>query len=83
MDKYKCTFRCVRQPKAHAGLDGFEPGVVYEGRKYNGMFEISVSWGSGAQTKLIERKLFAEFFEEITINGQSDIENKRDLSICV
>jgi hypothetical protein len=81
VDKFKIRFECVKAPKPFVGLNGYEQGSVYQGRKYNGMYEISVKWGNGEQTKLIERKLFSEFFQEIDVN--EDNKDKRNMPLCV
>lgn len=83
MDKFRVRFRCITTPKPYTGLNGFEQGVIYQGRKYNGLFEVSVKWGSGAQTKIIERNLFDEFFEEITEDEFRNIKNQGNVPVCV
>lgn len=81
MDKFRIIFKCVREPKSFAGLDGYVAGALYEGRKYNGMYEVSKTWGRGDITKLIDTKLFKEYFtEEMAIENGSQ-QDKGDLSL--
>jgi len=65
MDKYKITFVCKQRPASDSGLNGFSPNKQYEGRTYNGLFEISSKWGSGVDSKIISKKLFDRYFDLI------------------
>ena len=65
MDKFRIIFQCNKPPKSAAGLEGYEPEKQYVGRTFNGLYEISPSWGSGKQTKLITKALFDEYFEVV------------------
>ena len=81
MDKFRIIFKCVKEPKPYIGLDGYVLGALYEGRKYNGMFEVSKTWGRGDLTKLIDRKLFNEYFLEEVGVLDANKQSKRDLSL--
>ncbi|MEM7550631.1 MAG: hypothetical protein AAF363_13195 [Bacteroidota bacterium] len=63
MDKFKIEFKCVKEPKSHSGLDGFQIDKVYKGRSFNGLFEVTPKWGNGEPTKVIETSLFKQYFE--------------------
>ncbi len=63
MDRYRIQFKCNKQPKPNAGLDGFDVEKNYVGRSFNGLYEVTPSWGSGRQTKLINKSIFEEYFE--------------------
>jgi len=65
MDKYKIVFVCRETPNSIEGLKGFSKGEYYEGRSFNGLYEVNAKWGSGAESKLISKKLFDEYFELI------------------
>lgn len=63
MDPYKIEFVCNRKPD-DINLKGiYFIGMRYIGRSYNGLFEISPKWGSNYPTKVINKKLFDEYFE--------------------
>lgn len=55
-------------PDQKTGLSGFKIGENYEGRAFNGLFEINAKWGSGAESKLISKSLFEEYFELVQEN---------------
>ena len=55
---------CKRLPEPNTGLKGFKVGQSYEGRAFNGLFEINPQWGSGQESKLISKSLFNEFLKE-------------------
>lgn len=63
MDRYKIRFVCSKLPDQKTGLGGFQVGESYEGRAYNGLFEISAKWGSSTDSKLISKSLFQEYFK--------------------
>lgn len=81
MDRFRILFKCVKEPKPYIGLDGYELGALYEGRKYNGMYEVSKTWGRGDITKLIDRKLFNEYFTEESPVQHADQPSERDVSL--
>ena len=62
VDKYRIRYQCNCQPKEGTLLSGFQNGEVYEGRYFNGLYEVSVSWGRETPL-LISRKLFNQYFE--------------------
>ncbi|MDN4166788.1 hypothetical protein QWY31_14850 [Cytophagales bacterium LB-30] len=49
-------------------MSGFEAGKVYDGRSFNGLYEVSPHWGRGGQSKLIGRGTFQEYFEIVNEN---------------
>jgi hypothetical protein len=63
MDRYRINFVCNKLPDQKTGLRGFKVGENYEGRAYNGLFELNAKWGSGTESKLISKSLFDEYFE--------------------
>jgi hypothetical protein len=63
MDRYRINFVCNKLPDQKTGLKGFKVGKNYEGRAFNGLFEINSKWGSGTESKLISKSLFSEYFE--------------------
>ncbi len=63
MDRYRVSFKCNQLPEQHDGLKGFRVAEYYEGRAYNGLFEVSAKWGSGQESKLISKALFDKYFE--------------------
>jgi hypothetical protein len=63
MDRYRINFVCNKLPDQKTGLNGFKVGENYEGRAFNGLFEINAKWGSGTESKLISKSLFKEYFE--------------------
>ncbi len=65
MDRYRIEFKCNKVPKPNTGLEGFDAEKNYVGRAFNGLYEVSSSWGSGKQTKLINKTIFEEYFEVI------------------
>lgn len=69
MDKYRIIFQCHTAPESIPGLEGYEIQKQYVGRMFNGLFEISPSWGSDKQTKLIAKALFDEYFEIVKNNS--------------
>jgi hypothetical protein len=66
MDRYRIEFKCTKVPKPNTGLEGFTTDRLYIGRSFNGLFEVAPNWGSGRQTKLIEKSVFNEYFEVIS-----------------
>ncbi|MFN6943684.1 MAG: hypothetical protein ACK4ND_01960 [Cytophagaceae bacterium] len=46
-------------------FEGFEENVVYSGRTFNNLYEISCAWASHKPTFLIEKKVFDQYFELI------------------
>lgn len=68
MDRYRISFVCSKLPDQQTGLKGFKVGKTYEGRAFNGLFELSPKWGSGEESKLISKSLFNEYFEIIDQN---------------
>lgn len=65
MDRYRISFKCNKLPEQHDGLLGFRVAEYYEGRAYNGLFEVSPKWGSSKESKLISKTLFEKYFELI------------------
>lgn len=65
MDRYKIVFVCKQSPQQSDGFIGFRSGEYYEGRSFNGLFEINSKWGSGSESKLISKSLFEKYFELI------------------
>jgi len=65
MDKYKIIFVCDEAPADSAGLKGFVKGEFYEGRSFNGLFEVNAKWGSGIESKLIGQKTFDKYFHQV------------------
>ncbi len=63
MDRYRISFRCNKVPDQQDGLKGFRTAEYYEGRSYNGLFEVSANWGYGQENKLISKALFEKYFE--------------------
>lgn len=63
MDKFKISYKCVKTPKSDGTLLGFTSGKIYQGRSYNGLFEISSDWGNGKPTVLVNRSIFEQYFE--------------------
>ncbi len=68
MDKFKIVFVCNETPTSEKGLKGFYKGESYEGRAFNGLFEVNAKWGSGTESKLINKKLFDLYFEQLEEN---------------
>jgi hypothetical protein len=66
MDRYRIEYKCNKIPKPNTGLEGFTTDRLYIGRAFNGLFEVAPNWGSGRQTKLIERTVFQEYFEIVS-----------------
>lgn len=66
MDRFKIKFRCVLEPGSQSGLKGFQKGKQYEGRSFNGLFEVHPSWGKGTGvSRMLDQKTFNKFFELI------------------
>ncbi len=65
MDKYRINFKCNKTPKANLGLEGYEPDKQYAGRTFNGVFEIAPNWGKDFPTRMLDGKIFFEYFELI------------------
>ncbi len=65
MDKFKIVFRCLKSPDPSTGLEGFFVNELYEGRSFNGLFELTPDWGKGKPTVLIEKNSFERYFEVI------------------
>lgn len=63
MDKFRIRYQCNKIPDSLLGLDGYELTKNYVGRSFNGFFELSSKWGSGSQTKMIDKAIFQEYFE--------------------
>ncbi|MGK7393056.1 MAG: hypothetical protein ACNS62_00740 [Candidatus Cyclobacteriaceae bacterium M3_2C_046] len=63
MDKYRIHYKCFKQPKPNSELAGFDVEKIYTGRAFNGLFEVTPDWGSGQQTKIIEKSIFNQYFE--------------------
>lgn len=68
MDRYRIEFKCTREPNGQSGLNGYKAEKTYVGRTFNGLYEISPNWGSGDNTKLVDKKLFFQFFDLIQPN---------------
>ena len=66
MDKYKIYYRCYKQPKPNSDLSGFIIEKIYEGRSFNGLFEVNTQWGKGKDSKLIDKSIFNQYFEIIS-----------------
>ncbi|MBK6265741.1 hypothetical protein JKA74_11895 [Marivirga sp. S37H4] len=66
MDRYRISFKCNKIPDQLDGLKGFKVTDYYEGRAYNGLFEVSPNWGYGQESKLISKALFEKYFELIS-----------------
>ena len=60
VDKYRVYYRCHQTPSGEV-LAGFQEGEVYEGRHFNGLYEVSASWGRETPV-LISKKLFSKHF---------------------
>lgn len=65
MNKFKIHYICNKAPDKWIHLDGFEEGVIYTGRMFNGVFEVTPNWGGDLPTKMISRKIFDSFFEMV------------------
>jgi hypothetical protein len=65
MTKFKIKYLCVEEPASQSGLDGFRKGGIYEGRNFNGMYEVCSQWGRNKASKLISKPEFAKYFELI------------------
>ncbi|MFQ3214117.1 MAG: hypothetical protein ACJAT1_001242 [Marivirga sp.] len=65
MDRFKILFVCKEMPDHKEGLNGFKVGKQYEGRSYNGFFEVSTKWGSNHESKLINQGMFKKYFQLI------------------
>jgi hypothetical protein len=65
MDRFKILFVCKEMPDNREGLNGFKVGKYYEGRSYNGLFEVSIKWGSNNESKLIDQGMFKKYFQLI------------------
>jgi hypothetical protein len=63
MDRYKIEFTCLKEPNGQAGLQGYAIDKKYTGRMFNGLFEVSPNWGNGDTTKLIDKKVFSQYFD--------------------
>ncbi len=63
MDKFKISYICHKKPDKWMHLDGFKEGQHYMGRTFNGLFEVSPSWGTDMPTKMINKQTFNSFFE--------------------
>jgi len=66
MTKFKIKYLCVEEPTSQSGLDGFRKGGEYEGRNFNGMYEVCSQWGRNKASKLISKTEFAKYFELIS-----------------
>lgn len=67
MDRYKIRFKCIAEPSAQSGLRGFRKAEVYEGRSFNGLFEVHPAWGKGGgASRMLDRKTFEAYFELLT-----------------
>lgn len=64
MDRYKIKFVCHTEPDNSSRLLGFKEGVEYEGRHFNGLYEISTSWGH-TDSKLVGERVFTKYFEKV------------------
>lgn len=66
MDRYKIRFRCKTEPATQTGLRGFSKEGIYEGRSYNGLFEVHPAWGKGGgASKMLDQKTFEKYFEVV------------------
>ncbi|BDD11190.1 hypothetical protein FUAX_36220 [Fulvitalea axinellae] len=74
MDKFRIEYRCRKQPNNQSELQGFEAQKVYVGRTYNGLYEVSPDWGSGARSALISGSVFREYFELLPNEKESSSE---------
>lgn len=66
MDKFRINYKCNKAPKPHSGLEGFMVDHQYEGRAFNGLYEVTAQWGNGKQTRLIPKTEFEEYFELVS-----------------
>ena len=74
MDKHKIYYQCTKSPGEYFGvISGFEENNTYEGRSFNGLFEISPAWGRYKYTKVISGQDFKKFFKLVTKKGEVDI----------
>ncbi len=65
-DRFRIKFRCSRKPDEQSGLSDFEENQSYEGRTYNGLFEIAPDWGRGKPSIILRKRLFERYFEFVT-----------------
>jgi hypothetical protein len=65
MDKFRIEYKCNKQPKSVSGLEGFVPERIYTGRAFNGLYEVTPQWGNGRGTRLLQRREFEQYFEEV------------------
>jgi hypothetical protein len=72
MDKFKISYKCVNTPKSDGTLLGFTSGKIYQGRAYNGLFEISSLWGNGKPTVLVNRSVFEQYFELVQEHAEEE-----------
>ncbi len=66
MTKFKIKYLCTEEPTSQSGLDGFRKDGEYEGRNFNGMYEVCSQWGRNKASKLISKSEFVKYFELIT-----------------
>ncbi|MGB3181446.1 MAG: hypothetical protein WBB45_08650 [Cyclobacteriaceae bacterium] len=66
MENYRIQYKCFKVPRPGTGLDGFLLDTEYTGRSFNGLFEVTPEWGSGKQTKLLDRNIFRQYFELVS-----------------
>jgi hypothetical protein len=66
MTKFKIKYLCVEEPTTQSGLDGFRKGGIYEGRNFNGMYEVCSQWGRNKASKLISKPEFNKYFELVS-----------------
>jgi hypothetical protein len=66
MDRYRIKFVCHTTPESSSRLVGFQKGTEYEGRHFNGLYEISTKWGVTEST-LVGERVFNKYFEKIQI----------------
>jgi hypothetical protein len=67
MDRHKITFECIAEPDSLSGLEGFVKDGVYEGRAFNGLYEVTPRWGRELESKLISKKIFERYFKELKL----------------
>ncbi|HAA15022.1 MAG TPA: hypothetical protein DCE41_26340 [Cytophagales bacterium] len=64
MDRFKIKFRCFAEPSSQSGIRGFKKDQIYEGRSFNGLYEVHPAWGKGGgASKMIDQRTFEKYFK--------------------
>jgi len=71
MDRFRIEYRCRQEPKGTLGVHSFQTNQIYNGRAYNGLYEVSANWGGDAPSQLLSLTEFNKYFELVTEPAQA------------